>query len=198
MLVIVVGLAAVAVGQTPPSAGVGFTNVTGESGFVSLRDFGGHGIQVADIDGDGLLDVYVTHIFDPKQNRPDLLFRNLGGSPQRFEEIGLVAGVADDGFFPLTLEDGTVEEFSEESHAAVFADFDNDGDLDLFNGHTWSGHHRLYRNDGGARFVDISDSAGIDVVAISALGVLQRRIWTATVFSTSSSPPGKVSSPTFT
>ena len=78
---------------------------------------------------------------------------------------------ADDGFFPLTLEDGTVEEFSEESHAAVFADFDNDGDLDLFNGHTWSGHHRLYRNDGGARFVDISDSAGIDVRDLGPRGV---------------------------
>jgi len=156
-------LAATAAAQT-----VGFTNATAESGFVSLQDLGGHGIQVADIDGDGLLDVYVTHIFDPKQNRPDLLFRNLGG---RFEEIGLVAGVADDGFYPLTLEDGTVEEFSEESHAAVFADFDNDGDLDLFNGHTWSGHHRLYRNEGGSRFVDISDSAGIDVRDLGPRGV---------------------------
>ena len=171
VILVVIGLAAVAVAQTPPSPAVGFTNVTVESGFVSLLDFGGHGIQVADIDGDGLLDVYVTHIFDPKQNRPDLLFRNLGGSPQRFEEIGLVAGVADDGFFALTLEDDTVEELSEESHAAVFADFDNDGDLDLFNGHTWSGHHRLYRNDGGARFVDISDSAGIDVRDLGPRGV---------------------------
>ena len=167
-LTLVFGLASTAAAQ---SSGVGFTNATAEAGFVSLQDLGGHGIQVADIDADGLLDVYVTHIFDPKQNRPDLLFRNLGGTPQRFEEIGLVAGVADDGFFPLTLEDGTVEEFSEESHAAVFADFDNDGDLDLFNGHTWSGHHRLYRNDGGARFVDISDSAGIDVRDLGPRGV---------------------------
>ena len=153
------------------ATGFGFSNATAESGFFSLEGLGGHGIQVADIDGDGWLDVYVTHIFDPKQDRPDLLFHNLGGTPQRFEEIGLAAGVADDGLFPLELEDGTVEEFSEESHAAVFADFDNDGDLDLFNGHTWSGHHRLYRNDGGARFVDISDSAGIDVRDLGPRGV---------------------------
>ena len=53
----------------------------------------------------------------------------------------------------------------------MFADFDNDGDLDLFNGHTWSGHHRLYRNEGGARFVDISDSAGIDVRDLGPRGV---------------------------
>jgi hypothetical protein len=148
-----------------------FRNATAESGFLSIQGFGGHGIQVADVDEDGLLDVYVTHIFDPKQDRPDLLFRNLGGNPPRFEEIGLAAGVSDDGFFPVTLEDGTVEEYSDESHSAVFADFDNDGDLDLFNGHTWNGHHRLYRNDGGARFVDISDSAGIDQRDLGPRGV---------------------------
>ena len=151
---------------------VTFTNQTAESGFLSLEGYGGHGIQVADVDGDGLLDVYVTHIFDPKENRPDLLFRNLGESPLRFEEIGLLAGVADDGFFPVTNEeDGTTEDVSEESHAAAFADFDNDGDLDLFNGHTWNGHHRVYRNDGGARFVDISDSAGIEVRDLGPRGV---------------------------
>ncbi len=154
------------------TTGVQFENVTLEAGFVSPENFGGHGIQVADIDNDGWLDVYVTHIFDPKQNRPDFLFRNLGGSPQRFEEIGVAAGVDDQGFFPLTLEDGTVEEFSEESHAATFADFDNDGDVDLFNAHTWSGHHRLYRNDGGGRFVDLSDSAGIQVRDIGPRGVV--------------------------
>jgi hypothetical protein len=155
----------------PLEGSVRFRNATAESGFLSIEGYGGHGIQVADIDGDGLLDVYVTHIFDPHQNRPDLLFRNLGANPPRFEEIGLLAGVADDGFFPVTLEDGTIDNVSEESHAAIFADFDNDGDFDLFNGHTWSGHHRLYRNDGGGRFVDISDAAGIAVRDVGPRGV---------------------------
>jgi hypothetical protein len=50
----------------PPSGGwAGFTNETFASGFESLEDLGGHGVQVADVDGDGWLDVYVTHIFDP-------------------------------------------------------------------------------------------------------------------------------------
>lgn len=158
-------------GPTGSSGDVRFRNATAESGFLSIEGYGGHGIQAADIDGDGLLDVYVTHIYDPAQNRPDLLFRNRGGNPPRFEEIGLLAGVADDGFFPVKLEDGTEELVSEESHAAIFADFDNDGDFDLFNAHTWSGHHRLYRNDGEGRFVDISDAAGIDVRDIGPRGV---------------------------
>jgi enediyne biosynthesis protein E4 len=168
---LVLTLAVVADTSGQPSSSVRFRNVTAESGFLSIQGYGGHGIQVADIDGDGLLDVYVTHIYDPKENRPDLLFHNLGGSPTRFEEIGLAAGVADDGFFPAKLEDGTEELASEESHAAIFADFDNDGDFDLFNAHTWSGHHRLYRNDGHGRFVDISDAAGIDVRDIGPRGV---------------------------
>lgn len=164
-------LAATAAALSATAQEIRFQNRTAESGFLSIQGYGGHGIQVADVDGDGLLDVYVTHIFDPMQDRPDLLFRNLGGSPPRFEEIGLAAGVSDEGFFTQTLEDGTTQEVSEESHAAVFADFDRDGDLDLFNGHTWSGHHRLYRNDGDARFTDISDAAGIDVRDLGPRGV---------------------------
>ncbi len=141
---------------------VKFTNVTGSSGFKSLETFGGHGIQVVDVDRDGWLDIYVTHIFDPMEDRPDLLFINLKQNPPSFEERGVVAGVADDGFY---------EEISEESHSAVFADFDNDGDLDLFNAHTWNGHNRLYRNEGELRFVDISDSARIDVTDLGTRGV---------------------------
>ena len=142
-----------------------------EAGFHSLELFGGHGIQVADVDGDGWLDVYVTHIFDPSQDRPDLLFLNQRRDPPAFEEIGQAAGVADDGFFVVRGEDGSAAAVSEESHAAVFADLDNDGDFDLFNAHTWSGHNRLYRNEGGGRFVDLTESAGIDVTDIGTRGV---------------------------
>lgn len=147
-----------------PSAcqGVCFTDATLSAGFSSLDTFGGHGIQVADVNGDGWLDVYVTHIGEPAENRPDLLFINQGTNPTRFEEAGLEAGVSDEGYF---------QESSEESHAAVFADLDNDGDFDLFNAHTWNGHNRLYRNEGEGRFVDISDSAGIDVTDIGSRGV---------------------------
>ena len=68
-----------------------FTNVTASSRFISLRNSGGHGVQWADATGDGRPDVYVTHIFDPSENRPDLFFVNQGGGT--FNERGVRAGV---------------------------------------------------------------------------------------------------------
>ena len=35
------------------------------SGFFSLSDYGGHGVQLADTNGDMALDIYVTNIFAP-------------------------------------------------------------------------------------------------------------------------------------
>jgi hypothetical protein len=137
-----------------------FTNTTASSKFHSLRNHGGHGVQCADANGDGWDDIYVTNIFSPNENRPDLYFVNSGDGT--FREQGLQAGVADDGFYRAV---------SEESHAAIFADFDNDGDYDLFNAHTWSGNHKLYRNNGGGRFTDVSGSDGIEVDSGSARGV---------------------------
>jgi len=137
-----------------------FANVTNQVGFTSLRNYGGHGVQAADATGDGFADIYVTNIADPKQDRRELFFVNRGDGT--FAERALEAGVEDDGFF---------EGNSEESHAAVWADFDNDGDYDLFNAHTWTGRSRLYRNDGNGRFVDLTESANIQVIDRESRGV---------------------------
>jgi hypothetical protein len=142
-------------------ASIRFENVTQASGFASLPNLGGHGIQVVDVDGDGWLDVYVTNINSALEDRPDLLFLNERDSRLRFSERGVERGVEDDGFYGVA---------SNESHAAIFADFDNDGDFDLFNARTWNGSNRLYRNDAGS-FVDLSESAGIDVTDIGSRGV---------------------------
>ncbi|MFQ5792395.1 MAG: FG-GAP repeat domain-containing protein, partial [Acidobacteriota bacterium] len=157
-----VGPAPWGVAQASSCDGLCFTNATLSAEFNSLDNYGGHGIQVVDVNADGWLDVYVTHIGDPSVDRPDLLFINEGVNPPRFEEMGATLGVSDDGFF---------EEMSEESHGAIFADFDNDGDFDLFNVHTWNGHNRLYRNDGEGRFTDLSESSGIEVTRLGSRGV---------------------------
>jgi hypothetical protein len=140
--------------------GFRFTNVTASARFFSARGFGGHGVQCADATGDGLPDLYVTNIFAPNEDRPDLYFVNTGSSS--FLERGAAAGIADDGFYGR---------LSEESHAAIFADLDGDGDYDLFNAHTWSGNHKLYRNEGDGTFRDVSGQAGIQIDSGEPRGV---------------------------
>lgn len=144
-----------------------FSNATAGSGLdVSLY---GTAPVVGDFDGDGLPDVFIAAA---GENR---LFRNLGGG--RFEDVTAAAGVAGDS--------------GDWSTCGAFFDADGDGDLDLFvcNYVEWSleidlavdyrltgigrafgpptnyagKHNRLYRNDGGGRFTDISESAGIRV-----------------------------------
>ncbi len=82
--------------------------------------------DVIDFDNDGDLDVYVTNL-----GATDGLYRNDGGG--RFVNVANEVGLANDGYR------GT----------AAWADFDNDGDLDVYvNG-------ILYRNEEG-RFVDVT------------------------------------------
>ncbi|QDT68842.1 ASPIC and UnbV [Planctomycetes bacterium MalM25] len=144
-----------------------FTQVEDAAG---LADPGyGHGCAMGDIDNDGDVDVLVTNY------GPNKLYRNDGGA---FVDISDEAGIGGDSW----------------SSASAFVDYDRDGDLDLFvvnfgvfdatrrcgdsgaagvgQSHDYCGPHlfegvrdRLYRNDGGGRFTDVSESAGINAPA---------------------------------
>jgi hypothetical protein len=124
------------------------------------------GVTFADINGDGLLDVYVCYAGDvAEERRANELYIHQGldadGVPV-FAEMAATYGIADEGM---------------STHAAFF-DYDRDGYLDLYvvnNSfrpvssfslenirhvpHEFGGD-RLYRNLGG-RFVDVSERAGI-------------------------------------
>jgi hypothetical protein len=96
-------------------------NITDEAGVGGPSErgkTGGHGVMFADVDGDGLPDLYVTMIFE--EAMPELFYRNLGGG--RFREEGARRGIDD---------------YDGGSHGACFADLNNDGHYDLFNGATW-------------------------------------------------------------
>ena len=109
----------------------------GENFKVNLYDHGS-GVAVADVDGDGLDDLYFCN-----QLGPNALYRNVGGG--RFEDVTVRAGVA--------LADRI-------SVSAVFADVDGDGRLDLYVTTTMGGN-ALFHGDGDWRFTDVTAKAGL-------------------------------------
>jgi len=108
----------------------------------------GTGIAVADVDGDGLYDIYFV-----SQTGGNQLWKNLGGG--KFRNITAEAGVAVPGRISV---------------GASFADIDNDGDPDLFVT-TVRGGNVLFENDGHGHFRDITREAGVGAVAHSSGGV---------------------------
>ncbi len=98
----------------------------------------GNGITVADVDGDGLYDIYFLSQVGGNQ-----LWKNLGNG--KFRNITAEAGVGVAGRISV---------------AASFADIDNDGDPDLFVT-TVRGGNILFENDGHGHFRDITASAGV-------------------------------------
>ena len=105
----------------------------------------GNGLAVADVDGDGLVDVYFVSQVGGNQ-----LWRNIGGG--RFEDITASAGVAVPGRISVT---------------ASFADIDNDGDADLYVT-TVRGGNVLFENQGNGRFRDISAESGLNYTGHSS------------------------------
>ena len=119
------------------------------------------GVTLADVNGDGWLDIYVSNSGDPDgtDRANELFINNQDGS---FTEQAEAYGLDDDGFT---------------THAAFF-DYDQDGDLDCFvmnnsfrpvsslplrnmrDRRDRYGGDKLYENRDGT-FVDISEEAGI-------------------------------------
>ncbi len=142
-----------------------FENITGRAG-VGLADKVCASASFADLDNDGLPDLFVTTV-----RMGNVLFKNLGGG--RFKDVSKDAGLAYVGH----------------SSGAVFFDYDNDGLLDLFvanvgkfttdkRGH--GGYYVgvtnismgyavpelneqsiLYKNLGGMKFKDVSEEMNL-------------------------------------
>ncbi len=97
----------------------------------------GKGVCVFDYDQDGLDDIFVAN-----HSGDDRLFRNAG--ELFFTEVSGQAGVASAGA----------------SQIGLAADYDADGDPDLFVGVT-NAQCRLYRNEGNGTFTEVSTEAGL-------------------------------------
>jgi enediyne biosynthesis protein E4 len=103
----------------------------------------GAAVSVADVDGDGRPDIYVTSSGEGSKNR---LYRNRGDGT--FDEVAERFGVAD-----VNRPDTGV------SMGAIFGDYDNDGFEDMLL-YRW-GRPELFRNDGGRGFTRVTDTAGL-------------------------------------
>ena len=107
-----------------------------------------NGVSVADVDGDGLPD-----LFFPNQVGGNQLWRNLGGG--KFEDITEASGV---------------RMRTSVNAAGTFADFDNDGDPDLFVTSIRS-PDQLFENDGKGHFKNVTETAGVGYSGHSSAGV---------------------------
>lgn len=119
-----------------------FTDVTTNFGVQGYNWFGAHGVTWVDVNGDGRLDIYVKNVAGKIYDVPNNLFINYGS---QFLEEALDRGVAD--------------AYGLGTHGAVFADFDQDGDFDLFSTTTFdhtTAHNHLYLNDGSGYFTDVT------------------------------------------
>ncbi len=141
-----------------------FTDVTQESGIDFHHRFGddklsnivegsGAGVVLFDYDNDGWLDIYflsgcwLKGVSDNRGRKyrdklSNRLYRNLQNG--RFEDVTETAGVGNKAF-------GT---------GGSAADYDNDGDLDLYVLNF--GKNVLYRNNGNGTFTDVSKASGLD------------------------------------
>lgn len=139
--------------QAPTKPAFVFRDVGDEAGlFPHVAGIAGHGAGWGDADGDGWPDLYVgTFGGHPYGSKPNQFFRNVKGKFQldgqkHLQALGRASG-------------------------AVFADFDNDGDLDLYHSNHAIDHkpykqphystpNFLFRNDGGGKFSDVSAGCG--------------------------------------
>ena len=137
-----------------------FEDITAEAGVEGNSDWN-TGVSMADVNGDGYIDIYVCAVvgINGLRGKNELFINNGDNSfTEEAEKYGL--------------------DFENYSSNAAFFDYDNDGDLDMYllnhavhtvdtygpsdirNNRSEESGDKLLRNDGG-KFVDVSAEAGI-------------------------------------
>ena len=137
----------------------------GEGGFEDLskawgldEQLGAFNLLQADYDNDGDLDLLALRggwLFSEGRIRNSLLRNDAssaeaGESTRRFVDVTLASGLAEPAYPTQT---------------GAWADYDNDGDLDLYVGNEHSGERaypsQLFRNRGDGTFEDVAEAAGV-------------------------------------
>jgi tetratricopeptide (TPR) repeat protein len=128
-----------------------FVDVTVASG-IRDRDGRGLGVLAADVDQDGLIDLFVAN-----DTTANFLFRNLGG--MRFEEVGTAAGVANNGSGGYQAGMGV-----------ACGDLDGDGRPDLAVTNFYGESTTFFQNLGGGSFADQTSRVGLAAPSRYRLG----------------------------
>jgi hypothetical protein len=134
-------------------AGINFKHSYGDHHLSNIVEGTGPGCVFFDCDGDGYLDIYLLNGCwlrevndnlgrDLRGKLANALYRNNGDGT--FTDVTDKAGVGDQGY----------------GMGASAADYDSDGDLDLYVLNY--GPNVFYRNDGDGTFTDVSTESGLD------------------------------------
>jgi enediyne biosynthesis protein E4 len=143
--------------EEPIPAGIQLVDATAQSGITFRHDDGASGekylvepmsagLALFDYDGDGLIDIYFANgaplpPLPPSTLASGALYRNEGDF--RFRDVTTAANLDRPGF----------------GLGAATADFDNDGDADLYV--SQFGQNVLYRNNGDGTFTEVTKEAGV-------------------------------------
>lgn len=125
-----------------------FSDQTEQAGLTGM--LGGLNMVQADYDNDGNLDILVLRgAWAGKAGQhPNSLLRNNGTG--KFTDVTFEAGLGQVHYPTQT---------------AAWADYDNDGDLDLYigneSGYGFTAPSQLFRNNGDGTFTDVADQAGV-------------------------------------
>ncbi len=129
-------------------SGIDFVHSSGASGIGYIVEAMTGGVALFDYDNDGWIDIFFCNgspLKGSKESADKLhhrLYRNLGN--WKFQDVTEESGLKYSGY----------------GLGAVVADYDNDGDQDLFLTHF--GKNVLFRNNGDKTFTNVTADAGVE------------------------------------